>query len=198
MWSRQAGHVPPHVRVPSYGREPPLELLAWKSLPPAHSIALRLQDSSQDSKKLWKLACARAIRVLSKIPIPREEFDWRDHQVHGDEGGAYAYCIKCFVTRKTTDNRHIAARPFLGALLGWTCADGEYICVNNHRYRMHVRKWKRAGYRPAFACATCGFWAWPWECTFVKGLCDLRSPVSSLSLTYLLEMYGHAGNCCAH
>ena len=79
----------------------PLELHAWKSLP-LHILLRCIFSIPLTSPRSSGNLFARAIRVLSKLPAPRDDFNWREHQVHGDE---WSICILHKVLRHKKDSR---------------------------------------------------------------------------------------------
>ena len=155
--------------------EVPIELHAWKSLPAAQSCAILLHDTSAESVRLWKVACKRAISVLSNLPRQEEVFDWKGHCVVPDSSGSYAYCVWCLVTRKISDNKHIAARPCRGQLFPSECIEGHYYRMKGHTFRLMFKNWKRSARRPSFTCSLCGVWAWA-GAVLACSTCKARSP----------------------
>ena len=148
-------HCPLHPTLP-------FELSTWITMPPAYSVALLAPlPATTQQKKTWPLLCDRAVKILSGTSVEEGTLDWKGHEVERDHDNEYAYCIRCFVTRRISDARHIAARPCKGLRMGVECCEGSYTGHKGHFLRLGFRAWKRAARRPAFTCAKCAAWSWP-------------------------------------
>ena len=142
--------------------ELPMELLPWAALPPAYSSALLAPfKATTEQRKIWPLLCDRAVRILSGNLLAPEALDWKGHLVTPDRDLEYSFCVRCFVTRKMADARHIAARPCKGLIMQVECSEGAYTAHKGHILRLLFKPWKRAARRPAFCCVKCDAWAWP-------------------------------------
>ena len=140
----------------------PVEILSWKDRPRCFSMAcLCPLKADRHEVSLWRLLCRRAIHVLSTTVSATPDIDWKGHIPLPDVTGQQVYCIRCLVSRKALDAKHIAAKPCVGDAWGAPVCEGDYVVSRGHCFRLVFRPWKNNVRRPSLACAKCLCWQWP-------------------------------------
>ena len=91
---------------------PPVHLEHRRRLPPSQSVSHLLPaGADRVETMLWKESCIRALQILSDptptVPQVREEPDMKGHIIRTSEDGTYAFCRKCFITRRARDRKWI-------------------------------------------------------------------------------------------
>ena len=153
---------------------PPVHLEYRRHLPPSQSVTHLLpQCADMQEVGLWKESCLRAIKIvaspIASAPLPQPEPpDLKGHSLGVSHDGAYSFCRKCFVTRRSRDRKWI-----------WTkrCTRedsesrdlGEFWVEQGHEVTLRMAKWKLTAQRPRMVCARCRqeVWAtagWRQEC----------------------------------
>ena len=153
---------------------PPPHLDYRRHLPPAQSIAHLLPPSVDLREvRLWKESCVRAVKVLSapvvSAPLPViRDVDLKGHSLGVNHEGTYAFCRKCFVTRRARDRKWIWVKPCAkdGAEAR---ALGEIWHELGHEVILEMARWKLTAQRPRMRCTRCmqEVWAtkgWSQEC----------------------------------
>ena len=138
LWGRMSGPSSPHAQ-----QELLLNLHPWRDAVPAQAVGLICPPSpTPEIRERWRLACKRAVQVLSTTPRPRQEEDWKGHEVLLDQTCQYAFCARCHVVRSAKDNRHIAVKPCIPKHDGALIVEGDYMVHNMNCYRLTFREWK--------------------------------------------------------
>ena len=107
---------------------PPIALEFRKHLPRSQSVAHLLPMHADKTEiALWRQSCRRAVDILSREPSKTDteerSVDTKGHEVGVNLTGTYAYCRKCYITRRIRDKKWI-----------WTKrVQGEGFRATNHR-----------------------------------------------------------------
>ena len=145
--------------------EPPHEdLVHCKSLPTSQSVAHILPKGATNSEeRIWRSSCKRAIAIIKMLPtkpktaaqdnrVPRLET--RGHEVSVMGEASYAFCTKCFISRRIRDMKWIWAKPCLQE-----AATPSYIgsCSERmgHDAVLEAATWKGSALRPRWKCKKC-------------------------------------------
>ena len=149
-------------------QEPPSDdILYRRDLPPSQAVA-HILPLGVDSREvsLWRKSCIRAITIVSRRdvhgtgdPGRAHTRERRGHDVAVTEDGAYTYCQKCFISRRSRDASWIFLKQ---------CAyadkeplhEGGHIITRGHEATMHLATWKHSAKRPQLRCRVCGQHTW--------------------------------------
>ena len=143
---------------------PPIAIEYRKHLPRFQSVAHLLPVHADKSEiALWRQSCRRAIDILSKRPSKREgedrNVDTRGHEVGVNLSGTYAYCRKCYITRRIRDKKWIWTKE-----CKYSESDprtiGEEWESEGHLITMIMTRWKVIAERPALKCSRCQMQVW--------------------------------------
>ena len=143
---------------------PPVPLEYRRHLPRAQSVAHLLPmhaDKTEISR--WRQSCHRAIDILSRNPKPQvgvaREVDVKGHEVGVNDTGTYAYCRKCYITRRIRDKKWIWTKD-CKAVDAEPRTIGEIWEENGHSIRLDMARWKVTAERPALSCSRCHTQVW--------------------------------------
>ena len=144
---------------------PPLVTLEYrKHLPRFESVAHLLPEKAERADiSLWRQSCHRAIKILSGNPIlePRvvRDADAKGHVVGVNLTGTYAYCRKCYITRRIRDKKWIWTRE-CRAREGQPRTLGETWEWEGHDVTLTMARWRVMAERPAMTRAKCHLQVW--------------------------------------
>ena len=165
MWTRTIQHLLwTCALIP-----PPPPHLEHRRLPPAQSVALLLPPCADLHEiRLWKESCLRAVKMLaspaSNLPLPQNiPVDMKGHALGVSHDGAYAFCRKCFVTRRARDRKWIWVKPCAKENME-PRALGEVWRELGHEVVLDMTRWKLTAQRPKMKCTRCKqeVWATAW------------------------------------
>ena len=142
---------------------PPIHLEHRRHLPPAQSVSHILPEGADRAEvALWKESCLRQSPFsapLCMMCLWREEVDVKGHTIGVSEDGTYAFCRKCYITRRARDQKwiwtkrcaHEQAEP---RMLGETWMERE------HEVTLQMARWKITALRPRVSRSKCLGQAW--------------------------------------
>ena len=143
---------------------PPISLDFRRHLPRAQSVAHLLpENADRHDVETWRDSCFRAIRILSRTPevqVRKDiDVDTRGHDVGVNSDGTYAYCRKCYISRRVRDKKRIWVKDckFVDRELRTIGESWEW---NGHSITLKMARWKIMSERPAMVCARCGLQVW--------------------------------------
>ena len=145
----------------------PPDLVPIARGPPSLSVALLLPfPSPSEAIALWKKACARARHIMSLVGAKeqqaerhgRREHDANGHMVITDTTGRYAYCCRCFVSRRIRDKAWIFQVRCPREGPGFV--EGQELSLDGHDCVLKMARWKGSALRPSWVCKKCSRSAW--------------------------------------
>ena len=105
----------------------------------------------------------RAVHILSKKPGARVAVpaptDQRGHDVTVNPTGSYAFCKKCFVTRRIRDKKWLWVKRCKYED-GVPRSLGERWQSQGHEVVLEMTKWKILAERPGLLCVLCEMRVW--------------------------------------
>ena len=149
----------------------PESLRYFPSLPPARSVAHLLKQGS-DARDIrdWKAACVRTIQAIHDLNARekgrgdllgriRRDRDWQGHVLSLSPDSMYAFCVKCFISRRIRDMACITTRRCCREddESDYVGADREIV---GHRCALEMGTWKNASQRPMWVCQRCRATRW--------------------------------------
>ena len=146
---------------------PPVDIAYRKDLPPSQAVA-HILPRGVDSREvtLWRKSCLRAIMIVSRREVsgdrrPEREHmrERKGHDVAVTEDGAYTYCQKCFISRRSRDASWIFLKQCEHAERE-SLQEGGHVVTRGHEATMVLATWKHSAKRPQLRCNTCGQHAW--------------------------------------
>ena len=146
---------------------PPADICFRKDLPTSQAVAHILpKGSSSADITLWKKSCKRAIMIVSRraygdgrIVTEKKPRDTKGHEVAVTEDGAYTYCLKCHISRRSRDASWIFLRECLH-MHRQPLHEGGALESRGHQAIMRMATWKHSAKRPQLHCLVCGQDAW--------------------------------------
>ena len=143
---------------------PPVSIEYRRHLPNSQAVSHILPPmASRVDVDLWKQSCMRAVRILAKNPnarlTHREPVDTSGHDVAVNASGSYAFCMKCFVTRRIRDKKWIWARECKHEQRE-SRAIGETWTYEGHEITLTMERWKIMAERPSMHCCICEHRVW--------------------------------------
>ena len=95
---------------------PSISIEYRRHLPCSQSVAHLLPPfATPDEVRAWKESCMRAVSILSRNPMARvmvpSLIEQKGHDVSVNPAGSYAFCKKCFVTRRIRDKNGSGSSP---------------------------------------------------------------------------------------
>ena len=165
----------------------------WQTLCGAAANALILpRGESLAFRKDWRRACKWALVVAARamkeykhmhgehLEQSDSEQPYLEHEVGTIEANGhflpplttpFAYCAKCYITRKMRDQHFIPIKPCL-----WSHNHprlvGEYTVIQEHVVRIEMCAWKNGSLRPRMICQLCA--SEQWATASFKGPCSKR------------------------
>ena len=143
---------------------PPMALDYRRHLPRAQSVAHLLPLHADKMEiVLWRQSCHRAIDILSRRPSNEgalaRDLDVKGHEVGVNSTGTYAYCRKCYITRRIRDKKWIWTRE-CKAIDSDPRTIGETWEFNGHLITLTMSRWKVTAERPSLCCSRCQKQVW--------------------------------------